>query len=115
MVVDSSVTRKVITKILSQKGYKVAEAQDSIEALAKLRDERPNLVLLDTNTPGMDGYNVLFIMKGNVEYKDIPVIILTSKDKLSDKIKRKMYGSSEYLTKPFDPDEMLAKVAKYLK
>ena len=115
VVEDSSVTRKVITKTLSRKGYKVVEAQDGIEALAKLKDERPDLVLLDTNTPGMDGYKVLSFMKGNVEYKDIPAITLTLKDKLLDKIKRKMYGSSEYLTKPFDPDEMLAKVAKYLK
>jgi twitching motility two-component system response regulator PilG len=53
-------------------------------------------------------------MKETVEYKDIPVIMLTSRDKLFDKIKGKMSGSNEYLTKPFDPDEIVAKVNKYL-
>lgn len=100
---------------VSRKGYKVIEAQDGIEALARVTDERPDLVLLDTIMPGMDGYKLLSIMKGSVKYKDIPVIMLRSGDKLFDKLKGKMYGSSEYLLKTFDPDEMAAMVAKYLK
>jgi twitching motility two-component system response regulator PilG len=113
-VEDSTVNRKVITMTLSRKGYTIVEAKNGIEALAKLKDERPGLVLLDIIMPGMDGYKVLSIMKESVEYKDIPVIMLTSRDKLFDKIKGKMSGSNEYLTKPFDPDEIVAKVNKYL-
>jgi len=115
VVEDSPDTREVITMTLSRKGYKVIEAQDGIEALARVTDERPDLVLLDTIMPGMDGYKLLSIMKGSVKYKDIPVIMLRSGDKLFDKLKGKMYGSSEYLLKTFDPDEMAAMVAKYLK
>jgi len=114
VVEDSTVTRKVITMTLSRKGYTIVEAKNGIEALAKLKDEIPGLVLLDIIMPGMDGYKVLSIMKGSVEYKDIPVIMLTSRDKLFDKIKGKMSGSNEYLTKPFDPDEIVARVNKYV-
>lgn len=115
VVEDSAVTRKVITMTLGRrKGYDVILAKDGIEALARLNEERPGLVLLDIIMPGMDGYKVLSIMKQTAEFKDIPVIMLTARDKIADKIKGKMAGSSEYLTKPFDPDELLAKANKYL-
>ena len=115
VVEDSAVTRKVITMTLGRrKGYDVILAKDGIEALARLNEERPGLVLLDIIMPGMDGYKVLSIMKQTAEFKDIPVIMLTARDKIADKIKGKMAGTSEYLTKPFDPDELLAKVNKYL-
>jgi len=114
VVEDSAVTRKVITMTLGRKGYDMILAKDGIEALARLNEERPGLVLLDIIMPGMDGYKVLSIMKQTAEFKDIPVIMLTARDKITDKIKGKMAGTSEYLTKPFDPDELLAKVNKYL-
>jgi twitching motility two-component system response regulator PilG len=114
VVEDSAVTRKVITMTLDRKGYDVMVAKDGLEALARLNEERPGLVMLDIIMPGMDGYKVLSIMKQTAEFKDIPVIMLTARDKIADKIKGKMAGTSEYLTKPFDPDELLAKVNKYL-
>ena len=115
VVEDSAVTRKVITMTLGRKGYDVILAKDGMEALARLNEERPGLVLLDIIMPGMDGYKVLSIMKQTAEFKDIPVIMLTARDKIADKIKGKMAGTSEYLTKPFDPDELLEKANKYLK
>jgi len=112
---DSSDTRKLIVRILSRKGYAVIEAKDGLEALSQLNNERPDLVLLDIVMPRMDGYKVLSIMKDSATFKDIPVIIITGKDKVFDKIKGKMSGASVYLTKPFNPDKLIDTINKCLR
>jgi twitching motility two-component system response regulator PilG len=114
VVEDSATTRKVVSITLGKQGYTVLEAQNGLEALTKLNDEKPDLVLLDIILPGMDGYKILSIIRDSAELKHIPVIMLTSKDKFLDKVKGKMSGSNEYLTKPFNPDQLVAKVSKYL-
>jgi twitching motility two-component system response regulator PilG len=114
VVEDSPTTRKVVSITLGKQGYTVLEAESGLEALTKLSDETPDLVLLDVILPGMDGYKILSIIRDSAELKHIPVIMLTSKDKFLDKVKGKMSGSNEYLTKPFDPDQLVAKVSKYL-
>ena len=115
VVEDSSTTRMVISTTLSKEGYRVMEAGDGLEALSKLDQERPDLVLLDIILPKMDGYHILGAIKKKRELKNIPVIMLTGKDKFLDKVKGKMSGSSEYLTKPFEPDELVAAVERCLK
>jgi len=115
VVEDSSTTRKVIAITLSRQGYRVVEAADGLEALSRISEERPDLIMLDVILPKMDGYKILSIIKGNKEFKDIPVIMLTSKDGFINKMKGKMAGSSAYLTKPFDPDKMIAEIEKHLK
>lgn len=114
VVEDSSTTRKVIAITLSRQGYRVVEAADGLEALSKVSEERPDLIMLDVILPKMDGYKILSIIKGNKEFKDIPVIMLTSKDGFISKMKGKMAGSSAYLTKPFDPDKMIAEIKKHI-
>ena len=101
VVEDSSTTRKVITITLSQKGYDIVEAKDGLEALSKLNEVTPDLILLDIILPKMDGYKVLNIIKSNELFKHIPVIMLTSRDGLMSKVKGRMAGSAAYLTKPF--------------
>ncbi|MEN8135499.1 MAG: response regulator [Thermodesulfobacteriota bacterium] len=115
VVEDSTTTRKVITVILKHEGFDVIEAKDGIEALARFNEIVPDLVLLDIIMPGMDGYQVLATMKNNANFKKIPVIMLTAKDGLIDKVKGKMSGCSEYLTKPFTPEELMGRIRKYLK
>ncbi len=115
VVEDSIISRKVITNTLVPRGYRITEAGDGFQALAQLSNEKPDLVLLDLILPGMDGYKVLSHMKKKPEFAAIPVIILTSRDTLFDKLKGKMSGSDEYLTKPFSSVELVDKVAKYLK
>ncbi len=114
VVEDSSTTRKVISITLSRQGYRVVEAADGLEALSKISEERPDLIMLDVILPKMDGYKILSIIKGNKEFKDIPVIMLTSKDGFINKMKGKMAGSTAYLTKPFDPDKMIAEIQKHV-
>ena len=114
VVDDSAVSRKVASLALERNGYEIFQAKNGLEALTSMNTEKPDLVLLDVIMPGMDGYETLSILKKSQELKHIPVIMLTSRDKLFDKIKGKMSGSDEYLTKPFDPDDLVAKVGKYL-
>lgn len=114
LVEDSALARKTVEQMLAGKGYRLLEAKDGFEALGKLGEEKPDLVLLDLILPKMDGYAVLSAMKKDDNYKHIPVIVLTSRDALFDKLKGKMSGTDEYLTKPIKPKELLEKLSKYL-
>ena len=114
VVEDSSTTRKVITITLTQKGFDVIEAKDGIEALNILNENKPDLILLDIILPKMDGYKVLSIVKEDPELKKTPVIMLTSRDGLLNKVKGKMAGSTAYLTKPFNPEKLVEAIEKAL-
>lgn len=115
VVEDSTTTRKVITVILKNEGFDVIQAKNGIEALARFNEIVPDLVLLDIIMPGMDGYQVLSTLKKNKSFKSIPVVMLTAKDGLIDKVKGKISGCNEYLTKPFTPEELMSKIKKYLR
>ncbi len=114
VVEDSSTTRKVITMTLNRQGYRTAEAADGLEALSRISEERPDLIMLDVILPKMDGYEILSIIKKNKEFKEIPVVMLTSKDGFINKMKGKIAGSAAYLTKPFDPDKIIAEIEKHI-
>ena len=115
VVEGSSTTRKVIVLTLQQRGYSVVEAGDGLEALSRLNEEKPNLILLEIILPKMDGHKILTIIKDNPEFRDIPIIMLTSKDGFMNKMKNKLAGSAAYLTKPFKPERLLSTVEKYLR
>ena len=114
VVEDSTTTRKVISITLSQNGYEIIEAGDGLEALSKLNEAKPDLILLDIILPKMDGYKILSIIKENSEFEEIPVIMLTSKDGILNKVKGKVAGSAAYLTKPFDPAQLVATIERHL-
>ncbi len=115
IVEGSNTTRKIIDRILTEGGYMTAEAANGMEALAELTHNKPDLILLDIIMPGMDGYKVLSLIKKSENAKDIPVILLTSRDQLFDKIRGKMSDADQYLTKPFKPPELLAAVARHIR
>lgn len=114
VVEDSGMARKIVVNTLVKENYSVFEAVDGEEAVAMVEKVMPDLVLLDLILPKLDGYEVLEIIRGNEKYKRIPVIALTSRDALFDKLKGKMRGTDEYLTKPVKPDELINKVVKHL-
>jgi twitching motility two-component system response regulator PilG len=115
IVEDSMVTRKVIARTLVANGYEVFEAKNASEALTDFENRNPNLILLDIILPGKDGYEILAEIRQKPGFEKLPVIMLTSRDSLFDKLKGKVSDANEYLTKPFQPDELLAIVRKYLK
>ncbi|WP_417911196.1 response regulator [Candidatus Electronema sp. PJ] len=114
VVEDSPTTRKVIKMTLQSGGFRVIEAVDGVEALSKLNDDRPDMVLLDIMLPKIDGYKLLSIIKKNGETKDIPVVMLTSKNRIIDKVKGHLSAASAYLTKPFKPAELIGVVSSIL-
>ncbi len=114
VVEDSSTTRKVIAIALGQKGYEIIEARDGLEALSRLNEEKPDLILLDIILPKMDGYKILSIIKSSAVFQHIPVIMLTSRDGFMNKMKGKLAGTTAYLTKPFDPNVLVQTIERHL-
>jgi twitching motility two-component system response regulator PilG len=114
VVEDSPTTRKVIAITLGQQGYEIIEARDGFEALSKLNDRRPHLILLDLVLPRIDGYAILDIIKKHDQFRHVPVILLTAKDGVLSRWKGRRAGSTAYLTKPFDPKKLVATVEKHI-
>lgn len=114
MIVDDSPTiRKLVSMTLSRVGYQMIEAGDGHEALERMQTEGiPDLILLDIGMPGMDGFALCKILRNDPQTAKIPIVILTGKDGLFNKIRGKMAGSNLYLTKPFQPEELVQIVQK---
>lgn len=94
----------VLTEILEREGYAVLRAYSGTEALLLLSQSRPDLILLDLMLPGLSGEEVL------PHIKNIPVIVLSAKVSVQDKVSLLLGGAVDYVTKPFDPDELLARI-----
>jgi twitching motility two-component system response regulator PilG len=116
LVVDDSPTiQKVVSVTLEAHGHEVVTASDGMEALAKLRTLRPDLVLLDITMPHMDGYQLCRILRSNELTKSVPIVMLSGKDGLFDKMRGRMAGAATYITKPFAPSALPPLVDKYCK
>lgn len=114
MIVDDSPTvRKLVTIKLERQGHRVIEAADGMEALARLNEEVPDLILSDITMPRMDGYQLCKLVKSNSATRHVPVVMLSGKDGFFDKMKGKLAGSTAYLTKPFEPETLLRIVAEH--
>jgi twitching motility two-component system response regulator PilG len=115
LVVDDSPTvRKIVQLTLQRERIRVVTAGDGLSALAAVSDEEPDLILLDIMLPRMDGYNICQVIRKNMAYRDMPIIMLSGKDGLFDKMRGKLAGSTEYITKPFDSTELVSIVKRHL-
>ena len=111
MVIDDSKTiRRTAETLLKKEGCEVVTANDGFEALSKIADHQPSIIFVDIMMPRLDGYQTCAIIKNNARFKNVPVVMLTSKDGLFDKARGRIVGSDHYLTKPFTRDELLAAV-----
>ena len=114
MVIDDSKTiRRTAETLLKKSGCSVETAIDGFDALAKIADYKPDIVFLDIMMPRLDGYQTCALIKNNSDFKETPVIMLSSKDGLFDKAKGRIVGSDEYLTKPFSKEELLSAIESY--
>ena len=107
---DSRLIAHVAKTILTNRGHEVILAQDGLTGLRAARSEEPDMILLDLIMPVMDGYDVCQRLKERDSTKEIPIIMLTSKAEPSDKVKGLEMGASDYVTKPFDEGELIARV-----
>lgn len=111
---DELVSRLLVFK-LKQAGFAVVAAADGETALSLAKSERPELILLDGMMPIVDGFEVLRRLKASAELKDIPVIMLTSKNKETDILTGLELGAADYIVKPFRPGELLARLRKHIR
>lgn len=115
LVVDDSPTiRKIVEITLKKESIRVFSVPDGLSALSGVIDINPDLILLDVMLPHMDGYQVCQIIRRNPDFKRVPIIMLSGKDGVFDKMRGKLAGSTAYMTKPFDPKELVKVVGKYL-
>jgi twitching motility two-component system response regulator PilG len=115
MVIDDSKTiRRTAETLLKKAGCEVVTATDGFEALAKITDQNPDVIFVDIMMPRLDGYQTCALIKKNNNYKNTPVILLTSKDGLFDRARGRIVGSDRYLTKPFTKDELLSAIKEHL-
>lgn len=103
---------RLIQVNLEKNGYQVVTAYDGKEGLEKIRAEKPNLVVLDVMMPYMDGFEVLKSLRKDPDFMDLPVIMLTAKAQDKDVFEGYHYGADMYLTKPFNPIELVTFVKR---
>lgn len=116
LVIDDSKTiRRSATTLLNEEGWQVVTAEDGFEALGKVVEHKPDIVFADIMMPRLDGYQACALIKNNSEYRDIPVVMLSSKDSIFDKARGRIAGSEHYLTKPFTRRELVRAVIKHTK
>lgn len=116
LVVDDSPTiLRLIAGKLEKCGHDVFCSGNGEEAMERLHDMVPDLVLLDINMPKMDGYQVCKLIRSKETTKDVPVVMISGKDGFFDKVRGKMAGTSGYITKPFGPETLMKVVESYLK
>lgn len=114
IVDDEPHIRRILSFLLDQRGYVTSQAVDGVEALEVARRERPDLILLDLMMPRMDGFEVCEALRGDFATAQIPVIMLTAKGEVTDKVRGLQGGANDYLTKPYDNKELIARVQNML-
>lgn len=116
LIVDDEMdTLLPLKKSLEAGDYIVVEALNGQDALKKVRDEIPDIILLDLMLPGMDGYEVCSRLKNNAITKNIPIIMLTARDLVKDRVKGLEIGADDYVAKPFNLHELKARIKSVLR
>lgn len=113
-VEDSTSMREMISFTLTEAGYSVMEAQDGLDAIAKLGGERIDLVITDLNMPNMDGIELTRELRADPIYKFMPIVFLTTESQVQKKQAAKEAGATGWIVKPFKPDQLLNVVRKVL-
>ncbi len=114
IVDDNPINLMVLSTLLAEQGYKIRTASNGTSALASAQRHPPDLILLDIMMPKMSGYEVCERLKADEHTRDIPVIFISARAETLDKVKAFSAGGVDYITKPFQPDEALARIETHL-
>ena len=114
VVEDQEDNRQILRDLLSSAGFEMVEAEDGQQALVAAAEHRPDLILMDIQLPVLDGYEATRRIKANPDLKAIPVIVVTSYALSGDEGKARDAGCDAYVTKPYSPRQLLAKIREYL-
>lgn len=114
LVVDDSLTvRRIVQRLLVREGYRVALAKDGLDAMERLSQERPSMVLADIEMPRMDGFDLLRTIRNDAQFRDLPVIIITSHTTKKHRSHATKLGANYFLGKPFLDKRLLALVERH--
>ena len=111
LVEDDASVRQIVTLQLSLVGYDVRAAEDAVQARRMLEEKTPDLAILDIMLPGEDGFS----LAGTMMEQAVPVLFLTAKTAVSDRVRGLRMGAEDYMLKPFEPEELLARVENILR
>lgn len=115
LVDDNPTNLRVLSEAMSDSGWTILVATDGASAISQVEYALPDLILLDVMMPGIDGFQTCYLLKENPKTSDIPVIFMTALSDVVDKVKGLKLGAVDYITKPFQQEEVLARVAIHLK
>lgn len=110
---DGNIVRETIVSMLSPYGYEVTAIENPLDALSLVFRIQPDLILCDIAMPELDGYEVCAMLRTSTAFRQTPIVMLTGKDGFIDRVKARMAGATDYLTKPFGENELLMLVEKY--
>jgi two-component system chemotaxis response regulator CheY len=111
---DSASMRQMVRYTLEGAGYKVVQASDGVEALELAKNGVADLVLTDVNMPRMDGIELVRELRALSNYKFVPMLVLTTESGQETKMRGKQAGATGWIVKPFNPDQLLATIARVL-
>src|ERR1041384_6398404 len=114
VVEDQMDNRQILRDLLGNAGYELLEAENGAEAVTPVARQRPDLILMDIQLPVMDGYEATRRLKADPATKSIPIIVVTSYALSGDETKAREAGCDAYVTKPYSPRQLLAKIREYL-
>jgi two-component system cell cycle response regulator DivK len=114
VIEDQEDNRRIVRDLLTSVGFVVLEATTGEEGVALAEASRPDLILMDIQLPGLDGYDATRRIKANAALRSIPIIAVTSYALSGDDVKAFAAGCDAYVTKPFSPRALLAKIREYL-
>lgn len=113
--IDDGVTiRETVEAILSQHGYEATALGNPLKALSLVFQLKPDLILCDIAMPELDGYEICAMLRKSTAFRQVPIVMLTGKDGFIDRVRARMVGATDYLTKPFGEEELLMLVEKYV-
>ena len=114
LIEDHEDNRRIVRDLLTPAGYEVVEAVTGEDGVSMADSHRPDLILMDIQLPGLDGYEATRQIKANPDLRSIPIIAVTSYALSGDDVKAREAGCDAYVTKPFSPRALLAKIREYV-
>lgn len=114
VVEDHEDNRRIMRDLLTSSGYEVIEAVTGVEGVSAAETHHPDLIVMDIQLPGIDGYEATRRIKANPNLKKVPIIVVTSYALSGDDVKAFEAGCDAYVAKPFSPRELLAKIREYI-
>ena len=113
LVDDSKTELHHLTELLTKQGYAVRSAENGEDAMRRLGEEKPDLILMDVVMPGQNGFQLTRAITRDPRFSDVPVIMCTSKGLETDKVWGMRQGARDYVVKPVDTDELLGKIRNF--